>query len=279
MRLILTSLAGLFIFTSLVSAQPPSPIRLRWTTGQVLLYRVEHTTEASDVMGESTSSTKSLVKVLKRWQVTSVDALGIATMQMSIVSMAQERTTPSGDVLKFDSAQLEKSTPELKEALSRYLNTPLATLRVDPFGKVLEVKEAKTGAGSFENELPFLIQLPPTGVKVNDLWHRDYKITLPPPLGTGEKHDAVQKYLCKSLSADRATFALSTELKSPPAVPADAIPMWQLMPEGEVVLDVKNGRLHSAKLRIDRSLKNHQGENTSCSFKSSVVIEYVEPTR
>lgn len=272
MRRILASLVALLVVSSWASAQVP--VRLRWAPGQVLLYRIEHATEASDNSAEAKNETKSLLRVTRRWQVQGVDAAGVATLQMSIVAMYQERTTPSGDVLKYDSANPATSTPQLKEAMAKFLDTPLATIRVDPFGKVVEVKEAKTGAASFENELPFLVQLPAAGVKADDAWERAYKITLPPPLGTGEKTDAVQKYRCKSATADAATFTVTTEFKTPPKAALDTVPLWQLMPEGEVVYDVKNGRMHSAKLTINKELKNHQGENTSMTFKSTLTIGY-----
>jgi hypothetical protein len=272
MRRTLASLLALLVVSSWASAQVP--VRLRWAPGQVLLYRLEHATEASDNSAEAKNETKSLLRVTRRWQVLGVDKVGNAELQMSIVAMYQERTTPSGDVLKYDSANPATSTPQLKEAMAKYLNTPLATIRVDPFGKVVEVKESKTGAASFENELPFLVQLPAAGVKADDAWERAYKITLPPPLGTGEKIDAVQKYRCKSATADAATFTMTTDFKTPPKAALDAVPLWQLMPEGEVVYDVKNGRMHSAKLTINKELKNHQGENTSMTFKSTLTIGY-----
>jgi hypothetical protein len=273
MRRLLASLVGLLILGSW--AQAPGAARLRWSTGQVLLYRVEHVTEATDVVGDSKSETKSALKVTKRWQVTAVDAAGVATLGLSLASMFQERTTPSGDVLRYDSADPEKSTPALKDALSRFVNTPLATIRVDGLGRVVEVKESKSDASSYENELPFIAVLPEAGLRPGQSWERNYRITLAPPLGTGEKHDAVGKYTCKSVTADLATISLTTELKNNPAAAADTIPLWQMLPSGEVVWDVKNGRLHSARLTITREVKNHQGENSSCSFNSTLTIQYV----
>jgi hypothetical protein len=270
MRRMLASLVGLVVLGALAPAQAPVPARLRWAAGQVLLYRVENVTEAAEAVADSKSDTKSVLKVTKRWRVASVDAAGTATLQLSLASMFQERTAPSGDVLRYDSDNPDKSTPELKAALSRYLNTPLATIRVDAFGRVVEVREAKSDAASFENELPFVLMLPAAGLRPNDGWERAYKITLPPPLGTGEKYDAIQKYRCKALTADAATVAVTTELKAPPKSAADAIPLWQMMPEGEIVYDVKNGRMHSAKLTIRKELKDHQGPNSSSRFTSTL---------
>ncbi len=274
MRRFLPSLVGLLVLTCGVSAQT-TPLRLRWTPGQVLLYKIEHTTEAVDVSADNKSETKTSLTGIRRWEVKEVDANGVATLQMSITSMVTKRITPSGEALTYDSTNPDNSTPVLREAMAKYVNTPLAVIRVDPFGKVVEVKETKTSSTGFENELPFLVPLPPSGVKVNDTWERNYKLTLPPPVGTGEKHDAVQKYRCKSVTPEAVSIVFSTELLSPPAAALDCVPLWQLMPDAEVVFDVKNGRMHAARLVVNKELKNHQGENSSMSFKSVFAITYI----
>ncbi len=259
-----------------VSAQAPVGARLRWQPGQVLLYKSEHSTFASDSVGDNKSETRSLVKVTRRWQVLAVDAAGVATLQMSLVALAQERTTPKGEVLRYDSADPDKSSPELKGAFSKFLNVPLAVLRVDGLGRLVEVKESKFGpASSYENQLPFVGVLPAEGLRTGASWQRDFLITLAPPLGTGEKHPAVQRFTCKSVTADRAVVAFTTELKTAPATPADAVPLWQVLPAGELVYDLRAGRLQSATLTIDKEVKGHQGENSACKFRSSDKVEYV----
>jgi hypothetical protein len=273
MRSMLVGLFALTVLTGWVSAQAPVAPRLRWQPGQILVYHVEHITNAADTMADSRSETKSLLRVSKRWQVTEVDAAGTATLQLSLTAMLQERTTPSGDVLRYDSANPDKSTPQLKDALSHYLNTPLATIRVDALGRVVQVKASKSDASSYENELPFLCVLPTAAVKPGDSWERSYQITLAPPLGTGEKYNAVQRYTCKELTADQMTVTLVSELKNSPTG-ADAVPLWQFLPQGEVSYDLKAGRLHSAKLHIYKEIKNHQGDNSSCTFSSTMTVQY-----
>ncbi|MFO0926875.1 MAG: hypothetical protein U0736_07505 [Gemmataceae bacterium] len=273
MRRLLASLMAVVLFGSWASAQ--TEVKYRWQTGQVLTYRVDHVTDASDVVADSRSDTKSVLRVTKRWQVIGVDTAGVATLQLSLTSMSQERTTPSGEVIRFDSADPDKSTPQLREAMSRFLNTPLATIRVDATGRVVEVKESKSDASSYENELPFLVLLPVGGMKPGAGWERAFKITLAPPLGTGEKYEAVQKYTCKAVTDTAATVQFTTDLVTAPKAPADAVPLWQMMPQGEVVIDVKNGRLHSARLTITKDLANHQGENSSCKFSSTLTVQYL----
>jgi hypothetical protein len=276
MRRTMASLLGVLMVGTWASAQVPAAPRLRWAPGQVLLYKVEMSTASFDQVGEVKTETKTVIKVTKRWQVQAVDPAGVATLQLSLTAMSHERTTASGDVLRYDSANPDGSTPELRKALEQYINKPLAVIRVDPYGRVVEVKESKSPASSYEHELPFLVALPAEALKVGASWERSYNITLGPPLGTGEKYPAVQRYSVKALGPDSATLTLTTQLKAAPKVPADAIPLWQMLPAGEVVLDLKNGRLHGARLTIERELKGHQGKDSLCRYQSTQTIQLVE---
>ena len=273
MRRILATLVACCLVGSWASAQSATPAKMAWQVGQVYSYKVEHTTQATDSVGDSRSETKSVMRVVRNWKCSAVDTAGVATLEMSLSSMYQERTTPTGDTLLFDSENLDKSTPALKDVMKKFLNTPLAVLRIDPTGKVVEVKSSTTHASSYENELPFLVLLPVGGLEVGKGWDRAFDITLAPPVGTGEKYAAVQSFACKSIEGGKAKLSLSTALKAMPKAPADAIPLWQMMPEGEVVFDLEAGRLHSAKLGISKELKGHQGEGSACKFTSTLVIE------
>ena len=68
--------------------------------------------------------------------------------------------------------------------------------------------------------------------------------------------------------------AVTTELKTPPPV-AEQAALLQLEPEGEIVFDLKAGRLKSASLKIDREVKGHQGEGSSYHVLSTYSEEYV----
>jgi hypothetical protein len=98
---------------------------------------------------------------------------------------------------------------------------------------------------------------------------------LEPPQGTGEKFDAVQRYTCKAVAGNVATITLSTTLKTMPDSLLDRVPLLQLQPDGEIVFDAQNGFMRSARLLIDKELKNHQGEGTNYHFQRTYAEEYV----
>jgi hypothetical protein len=246
-----------------------TPWRFHWQPGQVLTYRVEQTTSAAEVVEGKKTETTSKLGSTKRWQVLGVDAARVATVQLSMTALRLETSTPSGEVMVFDSADLPKSNPHLREELSKFLNQPLAVLRVDDQGRVVEVKECRFGPASrYESEPPFVLTL---GGEGRSSWERAYKITLDPPQGTGEKYDAVQRYAVAASKGATAVISIKTILKSQPEAVADQAPLLQMQPEGEIVFDWQKGTVESVRLRIDKELKGHQGEGSSYRFQSTLV--------
>jgi hypothetical protein len=271
-------MAALAVLVAASMAQAQAPARLRWQAGQVLVYRAEHNTYASETVGDGKSETKSRLVVAKRWQVLGVDPAGVATLQFSLTGLQSEITRPNGEVLRYDSANPDKSTPALSEQCKQYVGVPLAVIRVDAQGKVLEVKEARPGFGSpakYENDPPFKVWLPAGAVAAGASWERPYQLTLEPPMGTGEKYAATQHFTCKAIQGGLATLAMTTEVKAPPAAAADQVPIWQNQPDGEIVFDLNAGRMQSAVLQINKEAKGQQGENSSTVFHSNYKEEYI----
>lgn len=273
-REMLVLLAGL-VLVSAVSAQSTA-WRFRWQTGQVLTYRVEQVTTAAEEVGQEKSSSQNKLSLLKRWQVVQVDAAGVATLQLSLGALRLETTTPAGETLLFDSANLDKSSPQLKEQMQKYVGPPLAVLRIDSRGQVVEVKESKFGPASrYQNELPFIITLPENGPAAGQTWERAYQITLDPPRGAGEKHDAVQKYTCAKTANGAMGITFTTAVKTMPESMSDRVPLLEFQPEGEVIFDAQAGILRSARMNVNKEVIGHDGPNSRYRFQSSYSEQFV----
>ena len=130
-RTLTTTIIALLMASASVSAQT-IPARFHWQTGQVLTYRVEHTMTSTDTVDGTKAETVNKLSETKRWQVLAVDPTGTATIQLTVPVLRFETTTHKGDVLLFDSANLDKSTPELREQLQtnkRSVGTKEAEIR------------------------------------------------------------------------------------------------------------------------------------------------------
>jgi hypothetical protein len=271
---LLAAFAGLVLSSAAVGQE--AAWRFKLTPGQVLKYRVEQNIAASEVVDGKKVATTSKTTSVKSWRVVDVDAAGVATLQLSLLSLRLERTTPAGESLVFDSSDPQKSHPQLREQLSKYVGQPLAVLRVDATGKLVEVKESKYGPAShYESELPFSITLPGSAVQAGQAWERNYSITLEPPQGTGEKYEATQKYTCQAIRGTMATVAMTTAVKNLPASLLDQVPLLNMQPTGGALFNTEAGRVEKAVLRVEKELKGHQGEGSSYKFQSTWVMQYV----
>ena len=262
----------LAVFAGGVSAQS-APWQFRWQKGQMLNYRAEHTTQVVEVASSTKTETSSKLSVVKRWEVLDVNEKGQATLKLSLSSMRHEQTRPNGEVLLFDSLNPDKSTPELREAMAKHVGQTVAVLVIDPQGRVVEVKQGPSS--NYDSDPPFALVFPNVAPAVNQAWDRNYTITLDPPHGTGEKFAASQRTHCTKIADGKATLALTTQVKAPPEGAFEQIPLLQKQPQGEVVFDIQNGRLHHTRLLIDRTIEGHQGEGSSYRFISSYTEQFL----
>lgn len=260
---------------TLVAAQAAP--QFKWTNGQTLVYKVTQSTTATETVEGKTQETTTTLDLTKRWQVKSVDQAGVATLAMSLDKLRMETKTPKGETMLFDSANVEKSSPGMKEEMAKYVGVPLTTVRMDATGKLIEVKESKFGPASrLESDLPFKIILPPQALTSDLTWSRKYQIKLEPPQGAGETYDAEQKYTVKSQANGQAILGVTTELKTQPGSMADMIPLVPLQPTGEVAFDIANGRIKAVRFQIKKDIDGHAGDGSKYRFVSTYAEDWVE---
>jgi hypothetical protein len=269
------SLVALVAVAAVASAEPP---RFRFTKGETIAYHLVQTTNVTDTVPDEKTNkpvetvVSSKVDLIRHWKVVDVDEKGTATVEMSIASMRWERKTGNEEDV-FDSSKPDDLN---KSEMAKHVGPVLAVLRIDSQGKVVDVKESKVGpATRFVTELPFKLVLPDAEPKVGETWERSYTIQLDPPLGTGEKYAAVQKYTCKEPQGGFLTVGIATAVKNPPAQAADQIPLLPLTQEGTLFFHAESGKYYGARCKVARELKNHQGEGSSYKFASTYVEDLV----
>jgi hypothetical protein len=248
--------------------------QFRWTKGLALNYKIKQVTSVAEIVEGKSNSSDSQLDLVNRWEVLDVDAKGIATLQLTLTAMRNEQKRGNGDTLLFDSQNPDKSTPELREQMKKYVGSTLAIVRVDGHGRVHEVKQGS--AASYEAEPPFLIVFPEAKPAAGQAWRRPFTLTLAPPFGTGDKFEAEQRYECKKLDGAKATLSLTTHFKAMPDNARERIPLMQKDVQGDLVFDVQSGRLLSAQLVTDKLVENHQGKGSSYRYKSTYSRVLVE---
>jgi hypothetical protein len=264
---------AIVLFTALPgSAQ--TPWQFKWQKGLVLDYKIKHATSVVEMVETVKNTSSSSLDLVNRWQVIDLDDKGIATLSMTLVSMRNEQVRANGEKLLFDSANPDKSTPELHKQMIKYIGQTVAMVRIDKYGRVVEVKQGT--ASSFEAEPPFMVVFPDAKAAVGQAWRRQFNLVLDPPFGTGEKFEAEQRYDCKKIDDGKATLGIATNFKTMPDNMRERIPLMQKDVQGELVFDLARGRLVSARLNIDKTIENHNGKGSSYQFKSEYSRQLAE---
>lgn len=263
---------AIFAF-GVTSVHADEKVRFKFAKGDVLTYGVIQTTKAVETtIDEKTNKpmeSENLTRhsVVRKWKVADVDNEGVATLEMSIVSMKWEQKLPNGETDVFDSAKPDDLN---KNEMARLVGPTLAVVRVDAAGKLIEVKESKFGSKSrFEVDLPLKLVLPPSGPKEGQTWNRTFTIKLDPPQGTGETYEATQTYTAKPSVNGFTTIGVTTSIKDMPTQASDQIPLLPMLMEGDIFFHGPTGQYFAARLKIKKELVNHQGQGTKYVFEST----------
>ena len=132
-----TTIASLLLLSAATAAQAADPPRFKFEKGQTLTYTIVQATKAVEtIIDEKTSKPVEQQHVtrhtvVRRWKVAEVDASGVATLEMSLVSMRWEEKLPDGETTVFDSTRPDDLN---KSELAKLIGPVVAVLRIDPTG-------------------------------------------------------------------------------------------------------------------------------------------------
>ncbi len=269
-RTVVLSVAFSVAVGAVAVAQPPAAPRFRWEVGKAQAYRITQTTVVQETTLDektnkpATGEARTTLALVRRWAVKDVDKAGVATLEMSITEMKSTFRQSDGTETVTDSAK-----PDDAKAMAAYLNKPIVTIRIDPQGKLVEVKEAKgSTAARLTAELPFRLVLPDAAAEANKTWDRPFAMKLDPPLGTGESYEFAQKYTSKGENNGLLVVGVETTLKDPPKAVGEQVPLVPLLWTGDVYFNTTAGKYHAARLKTKSELVNFQGEGTKYVYES-----------
>jgi hypothetical protein len=253
--------------------QPVVHIGFAFKRGQLLYYRVEQATTATDMLGDSRASLATRVEQIRCWQVRDVEGDGTALVQLWVQKLKVSQRLPSGEQWEYDSTAAERASPPLRQRLDPFVGRPVALLRVDSRGSVVGVVHAVEGWPThFEQDPPFVVILPGRQLAMGQVWQRNYAIVLDPPLGTGQRYLAQQQYQVRSLDNGTAIIGFSTTLAESPHDATHRLALLQFLPQGEAVFDLQSGLVVSARFVSSGTVEGHQGQGSRYELHSEVRL-------
>ncbi|MBX9652148.1 hypothetical protein K2Y11_00870 [bacterium] len=253
------------------------PFSFKFREGSPLYYRTVHETKVEVKQGEESAATASTVKQLKKWDVKKIDALGVATIELSIQELALDNTDPSGETVKFDSTDLTGSNPQLVEQLKGVVGRPIIEIQIDNTGAIKGYKHL-TARQDVLRDLPFMITVPNEKIPtVGTAWRRDFPIPLEPPLSTPARTlRGVQNCNVTASDSNKLVVDVESKLLDEVKTPKEMLPVVQFLPKGTIVLDPKGGRMLQAKMTIDQTINDFQGAGSTYKFFSQYSEDFVD---
>jgi len=307
------------VVCAVILAQPLTAqsvsVRYVWKKGEALTYRSTQQTAVnmSGVPGMGDMALSTAITQVIRMMPEDVAADGTATLRVTIESMKLEMTSPMGNMAYDSAAPAPAPDDAVAAALAPTIKAVVGasfTMVTKPNGAVTSVSGLAAMAAKLQQALPqgagmatglesFLnddamksamqqsfAALPDRPVATGESWKNDVTVTNPMMTMTSST-TYILKGFETAAGGQVARIGFTSVVKPKAGVsPASPLPVTVIpgdgKGEGEILMDVRNGRLTKATMRLDQpmSMSMQGGDasamNISANTKSTTTVELVQ---
>ena len=244
-------------------------LRYRYEPGETIRWRVEHRSKVRATVSKSTQTTETLSISMKVWKVSEVKPDGTATFEHLVEWVDMRQKLTGCNEIRYDS-RTDKTPPDGFKSAAQAVGVPLATITMDPRGKVVERKDLRPRPQSDEkspnHESWIAIPLPEEPAPVGHVWRIPQNIDIPLPSG-GVKHiKAVQQFTLEEVKTGVAVIRVATIILTPITDPAIESQLVQRESAGRVWFDIDAGRMLRQQLDIDKHVVGFRGDASSIHY-------------
>ena len=244
----------------------------KFKAGEDVLTKVVHlVTLETTVQGVTqTASTRSVST--KQWRIEQVDENGNATFVHSVPHVEMWQKVTGRDEVRFDS-RTDKKPPPGYEQVARDVGVPLATIIMDPYGRILGRQNAQPqfnpGIGTLS------VPLPAQPVKIGNKWSIPDEVRIRLEDGTVKKIATRQVYQLESVETGVATICVETQVITPVDDPKVESQLVQRMQKGTIKFDIEAGKLIRKQMDLDEQVIGFNGPNSSMQYLARFTEEPV----
>ena len=248
-------------------------LQYRFTLGETLRYRVEHSAHVRSTIEDTTQEVESTSESIKAWRVTDVLPSGEIEFIHVVESAKMSNKRPKQPVASFDSASDAPPAPFFAAA-AKSIGVPLTLTRMTPDGKIVH-REEKHPQPEATEDMPITLRLPGKPIAVGEKWDHVYDVQT--ERKTGAKLTIKTSRLCelKSVKQGVATIDVAYQILTP----VDAYTQSQLVERlttGAVRFDIERGRILSQKHDVDQRILGFAGKTSRMHFTARLKERLVE---
>lgn len=258
-------------------------LRYQFTKDEVLKYDVDHKATMITTRPELKEEVTNEVETRKTHRIVSVDNDGNAWMELAIETAKMSAQFGETEPLAYDS-QKPGECPKAYRHVRDIIGKPLTQVLVSPRGELLSTKpllgqNALKAEGALADEASrnFLIEFKETPVQVGESWTNSFKVNVSVGQRLKQTVTMQRSYELVEVTNGLATIKLRTVLITPIRDGMMLAQLIQMTPEGTIVFDVKNGRMVSRTLTIDKTEVGVIGNNSAMHAKSKREERWIDP--
>jgi hypothetical protein len=255
------------------AAEATYQLRYKFTPGEVVKTKVTHLVTMDTKIQGVSQTDKSRSISTKVWQIQKVTDDGKITLINSIESVDMWQQSSGRQEVHFNSASSEKPPPQY-EAVKKTIGKPLATITIDPHGKVLERLDAFKSPSNAIGDLT--ITFPGKPLKIGQEWNIPQVI--PVPMDARFVQVKIrQVFTLEKVETGIATIAVRTEVLTPVTDPVLESKLVQYLQNGWVKFDIDAGRIHSKQMDLDKSVVGFAGNESRMQYLARLTEEVLPP--
>jgi len=248
-------------------------LRYKFHSGDTLRWTVVHRCRIRTSVSATTQTAETTTTSVKVWRVHEVKPDGTVVFDHMVESVDMRHHLSGRDEVHYNS-RTDPCAPHGFEDVARAVGVPLALVKIDTQGKVLQrkqnfVKAAVAGQGEIT------IQLPEQAVAVGSRWTSQNNIDVPLADGTVRRILARQSYKLESVQTGVATISMSTQIMTPLPDPSIEARVLQYETSGSVRFDIDGGQILGRQLDVDKSVIGFRGEASSIRYIGRSTEEYL----
>lgn len=209
----------------------------------------------------------------KMWKIQKVDAKGNITFAQMVEWVEMWKSLTGRPDTKYDS-RTDKEVPPDYQHVAQSVGVTLATITIDPIGRVVTRDDADRARASSIGDLA--VPFPEVAVKVGDKWHMPQDIQL----FDDEKRVKVvkvrQQYTLEKVETGVATIGVITQVLTPLDDPKLQSQLVQRLQKGTVKFDIDAGRIIQRQMDLDETVLGFSGADSSMQYLARYSEEQVK---
>jgi hypothetical protein len=256
------------LFGSLVGAQEVK-LAYKLKTGDTIRTKVTHLATVDTNVKGTQQVVKTRSVSCKVWKVEEVDAKGQATFMHAVEWVDLWNQVSDRPEIKYDSRVDEKAPPGY-EHMSLSIGQPLATITINPAGRITARKDNQPALNLGIADLT--VPLPEKPIKVGEKWHVDEEVKLQDEQRRVKAVQVRHQYTLDKVETGVATITVGTQTLTPIDDPKFEAQLVQRMQKGTIRFDIDAGRVISRQMDLDETVIGFSGADSNMHY----VARYTE---